>query len=67
MEKMITIPELADALNVSVKTIYEWNSLGTGPAYVKAGGGVRFRPSEVERWLNSRPIAPRSRAHHDRR
>jgi excisionase family DNA binding protein len=49
--KLLTVKELAEYLDVEVKTLYNWSSAGTGPRSIKAGGRLRYRPSDVEKWL----------------
>jgi excisionase family DNA binding protein len=56
IEKMITIEEFAEALGVPVQTVYSWNSQGVGPRYVKVGKHCRFRPAEIQKWLESRTV-----------
>jgi len=50
--------ELAQALNVSVRTIRRWRSEGTGPPFAKLNDApqspVRYRLSDVDEWLTSR-------------
>lgn len=52
---LLTIQDLASYLQIPVATIYRWNSRGAGPAYRKVGKYVRYRPEDVERWLQSQP------------
>ena len=51
MKKMMTVDELADLLGVPRLTIYAWRTKGTGPVGVRVGKYLRFRESDVERWL----------------
>jgi len=44
---------------VSVKTLANWRSTGTGPAYTKIGGRVFYAIGDVERWEAQRQITPR--------
>lgn len=46
--------ELADWLGVKLKAIYWLNYTGDGPKGHKIGRGLRYRRSEVERWLRGR-------------
>lgn len=50
----IGIEELAAELGISVRTIYNWRSLGRGPrGYRIANGHVRFRRADVDTWLET--------------
>jgi predicted DNA-binding transcriptional regulator AlpA len=46
--------ELSEFIGVAVKTLANWRSQAIGPKYVKPGGRVRYRRSDVEKWLASR-------------
>lgn len=50
MEELLTVKELAAKLKVSVWTLRAWSSQKYIP-YFKLRGAVRFRESDVERWL----------------
>lgn len=50
-EKLLTQAEVAERLSVSERTLEAWRCRGFGPAFVKLGRSVRYRPSDVERWL----------------
>ncbi|MGB8406302.1 MAG: helix-turn-helix domain-containing protein [Mycobacterium sp.] len=49
----LTRKELAERLNVPVKTPAEWATKHTGPRYAKFGRHVRYRLSDVVAWENS--------------
>lgn len=53
MEKLLTIDELSELIQVSKRTIYEWTHIGFIPHY-KLPKGVRFKESEIEKWLDKR-------------
>lgn len=53
MEKLLTIHQLSDLIQVRPKTIYQWTHVGFIPFY-KLPKGVRFKISEIENWLLSR-------------
>lgn len=53
MNKLWSVQDLADYLGVPLQTVYQWRKKGYGPRGVKVGKHVRFRPTEVERWLDS--------------
>jgi excisionase family DNA binding protein len=53
MEKLLTVEQLGELIQISRRTIYEWSHSGFIPHY-KLPKGVRFKASEVEKWLNSK-------------
>jgi excisionase family DNA binding protein len=55
-DRLLSPAELADLLGVPEKTIYKWNSEGTGPPRLQIGRHVRYRPDDVEAWLASRLV-----------
>jgi excisionase family DNA binding protein len=46
--------EAADFLRLSVRTLERLRVSGGGPIYVKCGRLVRYRQSDLDRWLSSR-------------
>ena len=62
MEALMTPEELGEKLAIPVKTLAEWRSNGTGPAYRRVGRHVRYAPKDVETWLRDRYASPRPRA-----
>lgn len=48
---LIGIEELAEYLDLSVKTLYKWPQEGAGPASVRVGRHVRYFVSDVQDWL----------------
>ena len=59
MEQLLTPKQLSGILQVSPSTVYQWTHTGFIP-HIKLGGNVRFRPSDVEKWLNKRARKGRS-------
>jgi predicted DNA-binding transcriptional regulator AlpA len=53
-EELIDEPTLADDLGASHPTVITWRRNGTGPDYIRVGRLIRYRPSDVERWLEER-------------
>jgi len=53
MEKLLNIKELSDLVGFSPRAIYDWVHVGFIPHY-KFPKGVRFKVSEVERWIENR-------------
>ena len=40
------------------QTLAHWRSQGRGPCYIKAGGRVLYRGSDLNAWLESRTVYP---------
>ena len=53
-EPIISAQELAEYLGVPVATIYAWRYRRQGPPGFRVGRHVRFRWSDVERWIEDR-------------
>lgn len=53
MQKLLTVEEIAEYLQVRPSTIYQWTHQGFIP-HVKLGNRVRFRLSQVDRWIERR-------------
>jgi excisionase family DNA binding protein len=47
---------LAEYVGVPLATVYQWNSRGTGPRRMQVGKYVRYRQSDVDKWLNDRAV-----------
>lgn len=52
-ERHLSPQELADRERVALMTVYQWNSRGGGPPFIKTGRLVRYRLSDVEAWEES--------------
>jgi excisionase family DNA binding protein len=55
LEQLLDEKELAQLIRVSRGTLRYWRAEGKGPRYRKVGQLVRYAPSDVHEWLNSRP------------
>jgi excisionase family DNA binding protein len=53
-ERLLTARELADMLGVSTETVLRWWRRGELPGIKLPGGAVRFRQSDIDRWLEQR-------------
>lgn len=54
-DRLLTPSEVAEMLGVSVETLNVWRATRRYPLpYVKAGRLVRYRPSDVQNFINSR-------------
>lgn len=45
--------EVADYLGLPPQTLAQWRSRRKGPTYLKVGRHVRYRWSDVEKWLDT--------------
>jgi hypothetical protein len=54
------LPEEAAARDLKVKkqTLAAWRNRKQGPAYLKVGRLVFYRPSDLREWLKSRVVRP---------
>jgi len=60
LDKYITVSELAERLNLSIKTIYRLTARKEIPFYRLGTGkkGIRFKVSEILEWLKSKKEEP---------
>ncbi len=57
MEPLLSAKALAALLGIAEQTIYNRQSTGGNlPPSIKLGRLLRFRPSDVESWLNSQQV-----------
>ena len=52
LEPVLTTSELAEYLGVHVQAIHDLRTDGRGPAGIRVGREIRFRTSDVLRWLD---------------
>jgi excisionase family DNA binding protein len=50
--RLWTPDELADYLGVTKHCVYSWSSRGGGPKVVRVGARLRYRPDDVDEWLD---------------
>ncbi len=55
LETLLDEKQLSRLLRVSIGTLRFWRAIGRGPRYRKVGQLVRYAPSDVTEWLNTRP------------
>jgi excisionase family DNA binding protein len=55
MENYWRVQEVAVALQISVQTVYRYVANGEIPFH-KLNRSVRFKPSEIERWIESKVV-----------
>jgi excisionase family DNA binding protein len=56
-DDMLTRVQLAQALNVSTRTVDKWLAEGTAPRYTRLPGGMlRFRWADVVTWRSEHEV-----------
>jgi len=50
-QPLLTIEQVSDWLIVPVQTLYSWRKRRIGPAALKVGKHLRYRPDDVEQFL----------------
>lgn len=48
---LATPEELADYLQVSIRTVYDWRLDKTGPRWCKIGTRLRYRWADIDQWV----------------
>lgn len=51
MGTYMTTEQLAEYLTVPVNTIYQWRHRGTGPRAARVGRHLRWKRTDVDRWV----------------
>jgi excisionase family DNA binding protein len=51
---MLTQSEAAQMLRISVRTLERLRVSGGGPTYIKTGRLVRYRQSDLDKWISDR-------------
>lgn len=52
-DALMAVPAVADHLGIPQQTLYIWRTQGKGPRAIKVGRHLRYRRSEIERWLDA--------------
>lgn len=55
--KLWTITDVSDHLGVPVNTLYQWRTKGYGPTGRRIGKYVRYRPEDVDAWIEGQGAA----------
>jgi hypothetical protein len=53
-EKMLDERQAAERLTVAFWTMRNWRRLNKGPPYIKVGGHVRYRESDLQAFIEKR-------------
>lgn len=55
--KLWTINDVSDHLGIPVNTLYQWRTKGYGPTGRRIGKYVRYRPEDVDAWVEQQGAA----------
>ena len=54
LDQLLSVEDLAEYLEVPVATVHAWRHRRQGPPGFRVGRHLRFRSSDVERWIDDR-------------
>lgn len=57
-DDLLDTAELAELLHLSTRTVIRWRQARIGPAWIKAGGRLLYRRSDVDAWLSAQRVEP---------
>ena len=57
-----TVNEVAAKLQLSKATLNRWRVTGEGPKFLKLGGAIRYRETDVNDWLEGHLVDSTSAA-----
>jgi len=57
-KRLVDVVELASYLGVPVKTLYAWRYKRKGPPALRVGRHLRYRWSDVDRWVDDQLDRP---------
>jgi hypothetical protein len=50
---LLNTGQAADMIGIRSETLRQWRMVGAGPAFLKLGRLVRYRPDTVSQWIAS--------------
>ena len=59
-QRRLFVVDTADYLGVSVATLDRWRRKSRGPAYVRVGGSIRYILADLDSWLASMRVEPKT-------
>ena len=60
-EQLVSESEAAAALHVKKQTLTAWRNRGQGPAFVRVGKLIFYKPSHLREYIDSRIVRPGAR------
>jgi excisionase family DNA binding protein len=55
MQNLLTEKEVAKQIGVSLASLRRWRLERRGPRFIKVGALVRYRPEDLEQWMETLP------------
>ena len=56
MTNLLTTTEAAAALALAPKTLRNWRSQGLGPPFIRLGGAIRYRETDLLAWVDAQAV-----------
>ena len=53
-ERLLSPAEVQNIYNIPATTLEKWRSLKIGPQYHKLGKHIRYKPVDVDQWIDSK-------------
>jgi predicted DNA-binding transcriptional regulator AlpA len=53
MKQLISEQEVSTEFGIPVKTLQKWRCAGGGPPFAKLGRSVRYRPADIETFIEA--------------
>ena len=50
-EKLWSVQDVSDYLDIPVQTLYQWRTKNYGPPGVRIGKYIRYEPDDVRAWF----------------
>jgi excisionase family DNA binding protein len=54
LDRLLTVEDLAEYLDVPVATLYAWRYHRQGPPGFRVGRHIRYRWADIEEWISDR-------------
>jgi predicted DNA-binding transcriptional regulator AlpA len=55
-DRLLTPAEVAGRLGIPISTLANWRSARMGPDYLRVGRHARYRPVDIETWIEQRAV-----------
>jgi excisionase family DNA binding protein len=59
LDNPVKEPEAAEHVGQSIPTLRKWRREGKGPAYLRIGRSIRYRPSDLDAFLTRHRVETR--------